>query len=210
MNFHNTITAMNPESLQQNAPQTPETTTEKKENFFKEIVKFTLIALAIVIPIRTYIAQPFIVSGASMDPTFTTGEYLIVDQLSYNFEDPKRGDVIIFKYPVDPKTFFIKRIIGLPGETVSVRRGVPTIYNEENPDGLTLDEDYISDEHQKIETFEVVLKDGEYFVMGDNRAESSDSRIWGPLDEKYIIGRPLIRLFPVTNISVFPGREWKK
>ena len=192
---------MNPESLQQNAPQTPETTTEKKENFFKEIVKFTLIALAIVIPIRTYIAQPFIVSGASMDPTFTTGEYLIVDQLSYNFEDPKRGDVIIFKYPVDPKTFFIKRIIGLPGETVSVRRGVPTIYNEENPDGLTLDEDYISDEHQKIETFEVVLKDGEYFVMGDNRAESSDSRIWGPLDEKYIIGRALIRLFVSHNIA---------
>lgn len=194
MNIYNTIDAMNPE------------TPQKKENFFIEIVKFTLIALAIVIPLRTYIAQPFIVSGASMDPTFSTGQYLIVDQISYRFEDPKRDDVIIFKYPLDPETYFIKRIIGLPRETVSVKGGEITIFNNENPDGMKIEESYIADEHRTTETFSITLGSTEYFVMGDNRAQSSDSRSWGPLDLNFIIGRPLIRLLPITKISLFPGR----
>lgn len=194
MNIHNTIDVMNPE------------TPQKKENFFIEIVKFTLIALAIVIPVRTYIAQPFIVSGASMDPTFSTGQYLIIDQISYRFEDPKRDDVIIFKYPLDPDTYFIKRIIGLPRETVSVKGGEVTIFNNENPDGIKVEEPYIADEHRTTETFSITLGSTEYFVMGDNRAQSSDSRSWGPLNLKFIIGRPIIRLLPITKIDLFPGR----
>ncbi len=194
MGIHNTINVMSPE------------TPQKKENFFIEIIKFTLIALAIVIPVRTYIAQPFIVSGASMDPTFSSGQYLIVDQISYRFEDPKRDDVIIFKYPLDPETYFIKRIIGLPRETISVKGGEITIYNNENPDGIKIEEPYITDEHRTTETFSITLGSTEYFVMGDNRAQSSDSRRWGPLDLKFIVGRPIIRLLPISKIDLLLGR----
>jgi signal peptidase I len=178
---------------------------QKKESFIKEIVKFTLIAIAIVLPIRTYIAQPFIVSGASMDPTFTSGQYLIVDQLTYHFHDPERGDVVIFKFPRNTSTYFIKRIIGLPGETLIVNQGEITIINSENPKGFILDDTYRTT-HPSFETFKVTLGESEYFVMGDNRPQSSDSRLWGPLEKKYIIGRPFVRLTPLSKISVFPGQ----
>ncbi len=104
---------------------------EKKQNFYIEILKASLIAIIIVVPIRIFIAQPYIVAGASMDPTFGDGHYLIVDQLTYRFEEPKRGDIVIFKYPEDTSKFFIKRIIGLPGETVSIENGVLSIQNIE-------------------------------------------------------------------------------
>lgn len=177
----------------------------KKENFLIEILKFTVIALAIVIPVRTYIAQPFIVSGASMDPTFETGEYLIVDELTYRFEKPERGQVIIFKFPRNTKTYFIKRIIGLPGETVDVRQGKVRILNDQYPEGIVLEEPYVSATHSVRDSFTVTLDANEYFVMGDNRAESSDSRSWGPLEEKFIVGRPIIRLLPVNKLDVLPG-----
>src|SRR4051812_16701822 len=177
-----------------------------KENVVKEIIKFTLIALAIVIPIRLYVAQPFIVSGASMDPTFKSGQYLIVDQLTYHFNNPQREDVIIFRYPRDPKTFFIKRIIGLPGETVKLIDGKITIISKEHPEGIQIDDPHVTQAHRTADNFSVTLADTEYFVMGDNRPESSDSRIWGPLERKYIVGRPIVRLFPFTQVGVFPGK----
>jgi signal peptidase I len=185
---------MNPESPQ------------KKESFIKETVKFAIIALIIVIPIRKYVAQPFIVSGASMDPSFASGQYLIVDQLTYHISDPKRDDVIIFRYPNNPSTFFIKRIIGLPGETLTMDSGKVTIINKENPEGFLLQENYITKEHRTSDSFTIALGETEYFVMGDNRPQSSDSRSWGPLESKYIIGRPFLRLMPVSQISIFPGR----
>ncbi len=178
-----------------------------KENFFKEIVKFTIIAFIVVVPLRIYIAEPFIVEGPSMNPTFATGQYLLVDRISYRFEDPKRNDVVIFRYPRDPKTFYIKRLIGLPGETVSVTEGKITIINKENPNGISIPAPYIEAGHETTENFKITLGQTEYFVMGDNRSQSSDSRIWGPVDKKYIVGRPFIRLLPFTKISVFPGKE---
>lgn len=178
----------------------------KKENFLKEIVKFTLIAIVIVVPIRAYVAQPFIVSGASMDPTFNTGQYLIVDQLTYHLQDPKREDVIIFRYPRDPSTYFIKRIIGLPGETLTMKSGKINIINKDHPEGFTLDDPHIIPEHRTSDTFKITLGPTEYFVMGDNRPESSDSRVWGPLEKKYIVGRPILRLTPPSKIGFFPGR----
>jgi len=180
-------------------------TNEPKENVFKEIVKFTLLALVIVIPFRAFVAQPFIVNGSSMDPTFNTGQYIIVDRLTYHFSSPDRGDVMIFKYPNNPKEYYIKRLIGLPGETVSTKDGIVTIKNKENPEGIVLDDSFVIKAHKTSETFNITLGEDEYFVMGDNRAKSSDSRTWGPLDEKYISGRALIRLVPVTKISIFPG-----
>lgn len=176
----------------------------QKENSFVEILRFSVIALLIVIPIRTFIAQPFIVSGASMKETFHDGEYLIVDQLSYNLHAPARGDVIIFRYPRDPSKYFIKRIIALPNETIDIVDSTVTITNEEFPDGFVLDEPYIKSMRPGAALTEE-LGDREYFVMGDNRDESSDSRVWGVLQEERIIGRAFLRLFPLQTIGVLPG-----
>lgn len=179
--------------------------TEKAEHPLTEIVRFSLIAILIVVPVRLFIAQPFIVSGASMNETFQSGEYLIVDQVSYYFEQPKRGEVIVFRYPRDPSKFFIKRIIGLPGDTVSITDGVVSIKNEENPDGFTLDESYYAEPMPPAAPMTETLGTREYFVMGDNRDESSDSRSWGVLQEERIVGRALFRLFPPQTLDYFPG-----
>ncbi len=183
---------------------------ENKNGFWhsiREWVQVIVIALIIALPIRWYVAEPFIVNGASMDPTFATGQFLVVDRLTYHFESPKRGDVIVFEYPNDPSTYYIKRIIGLPGETVNIKDGMITIVNKENPSGLKLSEPYLATEHISHDTSSKTLGATEYFVMGDNRSQSSDSRYWGPLDAHFIIGRPIVRLLPVTTISVWPGQE---
>ncbi|MEO8637725.1 MAG: signal peptidase I [Candidatus Taylorbacteria bacterium] len=174
----------------------------KSEGAFAELLRFGLIALIIVIPIRFFVAKPFVVSGSSMDPTFLNGEYLIVDELTYRFENPARGDVIIFKYPKDESKYYIKRIIGLPGETVESQGGKITIVNALHPKGFALNEPYL--ENKSFDSFKITLGD-EYFVMGDNRPQSSDSRFWGPVKEALIIGRPVIRLHPITKIAVLPG-----
>lgn len=169
-----------------------------------EIIQFAIIALIIVIPIRMFIAQPFIVSGASMEDTFHSGEYLIVDQVTYYFEDPKRGDVIIFRYPKDPSKFFIKRVIGVPGDTIDISGNVVTVSSEDNTFSQVLDEPYIKSMAENTQLTET-LSDREYFVMGDNRDQSSDSRVWGVLQKEKIVGRALIRLFPFSKIDALPG-----
>lgn len=175
----------------------------RNESFFSEMIRFGLITLAIVLPIRFFVAEPFIVSGASMEPTFKTGEYLIVDQLSYRLEAPKRGEVIIFHYPQDTSKYFIKRIVGLPGETVELRGVDIYIKNKENPNGTKIDQSYII--NTKFDDAVYPLDSGQYFVMGDNRGASSDSRTWGPLPEDLIVGRAFVRLFPPQEISLLPG-----
>jgi signal peptidase I len=177
----------------------------KKESFWGEIIKFTFFALIIVLPIRLFIAQPFIVSGASMDPTFETGEYLIVDQLSYRIGNPERGEVVIFKYPKDQTKYFIKRVIGLPGETLEINGTQITIKNAAHPEGFKLTEPYIAANNEKIDTMSITLKNNEYFVMGDNRRQSSDSRAWGTLPRNLVVGTPFVRLFPFNRIGVYPG-----
>lgn len=170
-----------------------------------EIIQFSIIAILIVVPIRLFVAQPFIVSGDSMVDTFENGQYLIIDQVSYRLGDPSRGDVIVFRYPRDPSKFFIKRIIGVPGDTVKIEGAQVTIVNEEHPDGVTLKEDYV-DAMDSAEPFEETLGDREYFVMGDNRNQSSDSRTWGVLQEERIVGRAYLRLFPPQTIEYLPGK----
>ncbi len=179
---------------------------QPKKHFLKEVLQFTLIALVIILPLRFFVAQPFVVSGASMDPTFNDGNYLIVDELSYRFESPRRGDVVVFKYPYDEKRYLIKRVIGLPGETVEMKAGAIIIKNGANKEGLSLDEPYIDDKNNLMYgNLSVTLGDDEYFVMGDNRIASSDSRIWGPLKRELIVGRPLVRLLPVGRLGLMPG-----
>jgi len=163
-------------------------------NSWKEYLKFIFISVLVVVPFRLYIAQPFIVDGASMDPTFESGDYLIVDEASYYFKEPERGSVLVFKYPRNPRKSFIKRVIGLPGETISISDGQVTIINSKHPDGFLLDEPYV--EFTKEDSSIYTLEDSEYFVLGDNRRFSADSRIWGPVPEENIIGRPVIRFYP--------------
>jgi len=186
--------------LNANQPQVRKET--PKESFW-ELVRFAIIAVAIVIPIRIFIAQPFIVSGSSMFPTFQDGQYLIVDEISYKLTDPQRDDVVIFRYPNDTTKFFIKRIIGLPGETVDINGSEVTITNKEHPEGFKIDQPFVENKANNDTHFE--LKNNEYFVMGDNRTASSDSRYWGAVPKKLLVGRAFIRLLPINKIGIMPG-----
>ncbi len=170
---------------------------------FREIFTFVVLAIVIVVPIRLFVAQPFVVEGESMHPTFESGDYLIVDQLSYHLSDPKRGDVVVFRYPNDEKVFYIKRIIGLPGETVHIKGGETSV-TRTNGSVLTLDESYVVAEDATY-TLDRALGPDQYFVMGDNRPKSSDSRIWGALPAHDIMGRAYVRLLPVDGLDVLPG-----
>jgi signal peptidase I len=183
-----------------------EETKTKKESLW-ELIRFGIIVLIIVIPVRMYIAQPFIVSGASMDPTFFTGEYLIVDEASFLVRDPQRGEVIIFRYPKDPSKYFIKRVIGLPGETVTLVGGKVTITGTDGKN-ILLDEPYVV--HDIPVDMSEQLGPEEYFMMGDNRAVSYDSRVWGPVDRSLIKGRALVRLLPFNRIDSLPGEYFYK
>jgi len=182
----------------------PPTAAPSGDSFIVEIFKFSVLALIIVIPFRFFVAQPFIVSGASMAPTFETGQYLIVDQITYRFDTPQRGDIVVFRFPNDPSKFFIKRIIGLPGEVVQLANGTTTIINPSTGEKTVLNEPYVktdlTDDHLAI-----TLSPDEYFVMGDNRSASSDSRVWGPVPRANIVGRVFLRLLPPATFSVFPG-----
>jgi len=177
--------------------------TKTRGQSFWELVRFGIIALVIVIPIRLFIAEPFIVSGSSMVPTFQNGDYLIVDKISYKLSSPERYDVVIFRYPYDTTKFFIKRIIGLPNETVDIKGNVVTITNKDNPDGFTLDQPFVKNPANNDTHFE--LKKDEYFVMGDNRSASSDSRYWGAVKSNLLTGKAFLRLLPVNNINLLPG-----
>lgn len=182
-----------------------------RHSFWGELIQIVIVSLIIVIPFRTYIAQPFLVSGPSMDDTFANGQYLIVDELTYNLRDPQRGEVVIFHYPLDTKKFFIKRVVGLPGETIEINNNVVTVCKPDcqtDTNKFVLAEPYIKLDKQgpPRPNSIVTLKAGEYYVLGDNRALSSDSRIWGPVKRELFSGRPFLRLFPISKIGFFPGQ----
>ncbi|HQU08059.1 MAG: signal peptidase I [Parcubacteria group bacterium 21-54-25] len=179
---------------------------QKSSSITRDIVTFVLLVVVVVVPIRLFVAQPFVVDGSSMLPTFQNGNYLIVDELTYDFSKPQRGDVIVFRYPGDPSIFYIKRIIGLPNETITIKNGQVTITE---PDGAsqTLKEPFISAKDMAY-NIKRTLGPTQYFVMGDNRPESSDSRVWGPLPANDIIGRVFLRLFPPSGFGVFPGKYY--
>lgn len=168
-----------------------------------ETVRYALVAALIIIPIRTFIAQPFVVSGNSMYPTFHNSEYLIVNELAKYEDSYERGDVVILRYPLDPSKYFIKRIIGLPGETVTIKNGTVSVSSSANPTPVVLKEPYVK--NPKDDTSSRTLSGDEYFVMGDNRAQSSDSRVWGPVPKNLMDGKALVRLFPFSQIALHPG-----
>ena len=176
----------------------------EKEQSNRDLLRFAVIALLVVIPVRVFVAQPFVVSGSSMFPTFANGDYLIINEISYKLGDPQRDDVVIFKYPNDTTKFFIKRVIGLPNETVDIRGNAVTITNGEHKNGMKLDQPFVENDSDNNMHFE--LKSGQYFVMGDNRNYSSDSRYWGPVARNLMVGKAFLRLLPIKKIGVMPGK----
>jgi signal peptidase I len=160
--------------------------------FIWETVKVAAVALVIVLPIRYFVFQPFIVSGQSMTPTFQNGDYLVIDELSYRFREPERGEVVVLKYPHDPSQRYIKRIIGLPGEALEIKDG-----------RLWINGSLLADDNFTPGDLKIILEKDEFFVLGDNRLHSSDSRGWGVLPKENIVGRALWRLWPLAQAKSF-------
>lgn len=168
--------------------------------FFWEILKIVILAAIIVVPIRYFLFQPFFVKGQSMEPNFESGDYLIIDELSYRLREPQRGEVVVFKYPNDLSKRYIKRIIGLPEEIVVVKNGQVTIFDKWG-DRYLDESEYLPFSVFTPGNIQVTLGEGEYFVLGDNRSSSSDSRHWGPLPEEDIVGRVIFRAWPFVALA---------
>jgi signal peptidase I len=199
--------------LKRSAPNSEEATAVSGNavlGFVFELIQVAAVSLAIIIPVRYFLIQPFYVKGASMEPSFFDHEYLIIDELSYRFNDPERGDIVVFRYPPDPKQYFIKRVVGLPGETIEVNEKGAKVYNDDHPNGFLLDESiYLGEDHKTSPTKRTVtLKTNEYFVMGDNRASSLDSRFFGAVTRSDIVGRVWLRGWPFDRWKVFDRPDY--
>ncbi|MEX0621716.1 MAG: signal peptidase I [Candidatus Woykebacteria bacterium] len=172
-----------------------------------DIIETVVVAAAIFVVVYLFLLQPHQVKGASMEPTFHDSEYILTDKVSYRFSQPQRGDVVIFKAPTNPDVDFIKRIVALPGERLEIKNSTIIIYNDENPRGFTLSEPYeimepIVGGSYLREGKIIEIPENSYFVFGDNRTHSFDSREWGPLTKDKIIGKAWIRYWPITKISI--------
>lgn len=176
--------------------------------FIFEMVKIAVLAGITIGLIRYYLFKPFYVKGASMEPNFFEKEYLIIDELTYRFREPQRGEVIVFRYPENPKEYFLKRIIGLPGETIKISGGQVVIYNGDHPEGVTIDESYLPLDLLTEGDRVIKISDTQYFLMGDNRPNSYDSRRFGPVDSSLIVGRAWLRGWPISRAQTFKAPEF--
>lgn len=174
-------------------------------SFMGELIKTVFISLAIILPIRYFIIQPFYVKGASMEPNFYDKDYLIINEFIYRIEEPARGDIIVFKNPRNTQEFFIKRVIGLPYDKIKIYNNRVFLYNGENPDGVELKEYYLPDGRETRGNEVIELKDDEYYVLGDNRDRSLDSRVFGPIKKDAVVGKVWLRGWPLDNITIFNG-----
>lgn len=171
--------------------------------FLLELIKVAVLAGITIALVRYFLFKPFYVKGASMEPNFFDKEYLIIDELSYRFRAPQRGEVVVFKYPENPKEYFLKRIIALPGERVKVSEGQITIYNQEHPEGVVLNEPYLpKDLLTSGDRSFVPLTENQYFVMGDNRPNSYDSRRFGAVDKSLVVGKVFFRGWPFSRAEI--------
>ena len=170
--------------------------------FLLELVKVAVLAGITITLVRYFLFKPFYVKGASMEPNFFDKEYLIIDELSYRLRAPQRGEVVVFKYPENPKEYFLKRIIGLPGERIKVSEGQITVYNNEHPEGIVLNEPYLPDDLLTIGERVTALSEDQYFVLGDNRPNSYDSRRFGAVDKSLVVGRVFFRGWPFNRAEI--------
>lgn len=171
--------------------------------FLLELFKAALFAFVTIYLVRYFLFKPFYVRGASMEPNFFEKEYLIIDELSYRLREIKRGEVIVFRHPQNRKEFFLKRVIGLPEEDVRIRNGQVIIFNRVHPGGTVLKEDYLPPGFSIKGELDLVLGDDEYFILGDNRGSSWDSRSFGPIERSYIVGRVWLRGWPFNRLTWF-------
>lgn len=177
-----------------------------------EAIRTILIVVVLAFLLRAFVFQPYKVEGSSMDPLFETNDHLIVEKLSYRFAQPQRGDIVVFRYPYSPDTSYVKRIIGLPGERVLIEDGTVRVFNSANPNGFQLDESYLENGRETSVSAagrnEFSVTADHYFVMGDNRPASSDSREWGLLPKENIIGRAVVKTYPLGEISWIEHAEY--
>lgn len=173
-----------------------------------EVIKVVVIAGITIVAVRYFLFKPFYVKGASMEPNFNDHEYLIIDELSYRFRAPERGEVIVFRYPENPKEYFLKRIIALPGERVKVDAGHLTVYNEAHPEGVEVQESYLDKSLLTLGEKTTTLNENQYFVLGDNRMNSYDSRRFGPIDKSAIVGRAWFRGWPISRVQTFSPPQY--
>lgn len=179
--------------------------------FFVEVVRVVLISVAIIVPVRYFLIQPFYVKGASMEPTFHDDEYLVIDELSYRFRAPQRGEVVVLKNPRGGRDFYIKRIIGLPGERISIQSGQVRITNAAYPTGFVLDETaYLASSIRTHGDIEEELGPNDYYLLGDNRAASLDSRSFGSIAKQEIVGRTWVRVWPLKKATVFSVPQYNQ
>ncbi len=171
--------------------------------FVVEFARIIILSLAIILPVRYFLVQPFYVKGASMEPNFYDHEYLIINEIGYRFHEPKRGEIVVFRYPKNPSQFFIKRVIGLPGETVVMTQGTVRVLTQKQPNGVLLTESYLGKDMTSYGEVRQRLKSDEYFVLGDNRPQSFDSEEFGPVNKKFIIGRVWVRGWPFGSFMIF-------
>ncbi len=174
-----------------------------------ELIQVALIVTAIVLPIRYFLVQPFYVKGASMEPNFEDKQYLIIDEITYRVREPKRGEICVFRYPNDPSQFFIKRIIGLPGETIDISGGRVTVTTLDGKTVALDESSYLASSVVTAGEKTVTLGTEEYFVMGDNRPNSLDSRIFGPVPRANIVGRVMLRGWPISSLAWFETPTYK-
>ncbi len=168
-----------------------------------ELAKGIFIFLAIIVLIHFFIATIFVVEGPSMEPNFHNKQYIIVEKISYLVSEPVRGDVVVIKFPGDPENQkYIKRIIGLPGDALEIKNG--KVYINEQ----LLQEFYIPQNVETTPNQKIILKKDEYFIMGDNRPNSNDSRAWGVCPKKNIIGRAWMIIIPVNDLSLMPHVDY--
>lgn len=166
-------------------------------------MEIVLIAVLVVVGVRYFLVQPFLVDGASMEPNFHSGDYILINEISYRFKEPQRGEIVVFHYPGNERTYFIKRVIGLPGEKVEIKNGKVFVYNGKNPAGFEIEETYLPNDIKTSGDKIVALDSSQYFVLGDNRDASFDSRQWGPLNRSEIVGSVWVRLWPLNQITAF-------
>lgn len=178
---------------------------EYQTSFIRDAIKIIFISVIIIVPVRLFVVQSFFVVGISMQPSYENGDYLLVDKISYRFSKPNRGDVIVFKSPTEKSETYIKRIIGLPYDTIVLRNDKVQILSEGAGSEIVIEEDYIQGSTGKHlddgADMVVSLGEDEYFVMGDNRSDSWDSRFWGSLEESEILGKVWLRLWPVSSVN---------
>ncbi len=169
---------------------------DRKRSVFSEVFESVAIAVLLAVVIRLFVLEPFYIPSGSMVPTLKERDRIIVSKLNYYFQEPKRGDIVVFKYPKDPKRNFVKRLIAVGGETVAIKNSRLYI------NGQPVSEDYLPKGLRFADYGPVVVPSGNYFMMGDNRNNSDDSRVWGYLPENLIVGRALVIYWPLERISI--------